>query len=1112
MKRLITISLFLFPLFVLSQTTTTFNFTAIPITTDFLNWDRGATLWNEQDAPNGTMNIPVDGSPQKMKDAYHRFGMTEFFGNASASDSTIIFTRLDNFFNYCIDNKMGARFRVMGLCNNCGNPAIGDNFNNQIKYPGDCSNCYQVIPQFLHNLQQADPDVNKRDFLSTRGDQTAWVPNVNSWPYQRWVGKLSTAIKNHINATSHNGISYADVLRIYDLGYYGCYSEQHSNCICDQINDGNIPVGARHTPDDSGIQAIVNQQTNAFGGNTKWKIVIPFNSYDAMWLPHTYNPVSYGNFLLNHPDSIGWIDDHLGSDDGYDHDYLEFNDRINNSKLMSRWKYSPHGGEPVEWGAPADRSAIPNYVTKYHLTFFGNGNLNGVLTNSNTTEANNFRLGSRLAGYRLRLTGGSAVTTSTLLTINLNWLNEGNCPPYWSWNVQYLIKNGSTVSATLNSSFNPRYFQPSTEATTISQTFGMPAIPSDTYGLYVIVKDPSGYRDAMFLANTPRQADGSYFLGNISVTTGTANQSPVANAGINQSITTTSTTLNGTGSSDPDGTISTYAWTQVGTTPNTATIVSPSSATTSITGLVSGTYTFNLTVTDNSGATSSDQVQITVATANQAPIANAGVNQTITTAGGSLSGSGTDDVGITSYLWSQQTGPNVAVIGTPTAASTTIGGLVLGVYVFRLTVSDAGGLTGFDDVQVTVTSGNTPPIANAGSNITVTLPVVNFSTILLDGSLSSDPGGAVASYLWTQVGGTTVTITAPTNVATYINNVTVAGFYIFRLTVTDNLGLTSFDDVQVTVNAVAPVAPVANAGANQTITLPTNSVTVNSSASTDDIAIVSRIWSKVSGPTSFSIVSPTAVSTSITTLVAGVYVFRITVTDGGGLTDFDEVTITVLAVTNAAPVAVAGINQSITLPTNSTSVNGSGSTDDVAITVYLWTKVSGPAGGTITTPNSVSTTITGLQQGTYVYRLRVQDAQGLFDTDELTIIVNPVAGNLAPVAIITTGTPTIQLPISSVNLSGTSSTDDVAVTAYLWTQISGPSTATIATPTSSTTNMNNLVAGIYTFQLQVSDVAGLTDTDQISITVLAADPPDPPILGNKSLFKTGGIKFLPRIP
>lgn len=98
-----------------------------------------------------------------------------------------------------------------------------------------------------------------------------------------------------------------------------------------------------------------------------------------------------------------------------------------------------------------------------------------------------------------------------------------------------------------------------------------------------------------------------------------ANQSPTANAGSDQGIVLPINTVivNGSFSTDPDGTISTYAWTKI-SGPSTYTIVSPSSAITTISNLVEGAYVFRLTVTDNEGATATDDVTITVAPA--API------------------------------------------------------------------------------------------------------------------------------------------------------------------------------------------------------------------------------------------------------------------------------------------------------------------------------------------------------------------------------------------------------------------------------------------------------------------------------------------------------------
>src|SRR6185503_20249396 len=107
------------------------------------------------------------------------------------------------------------------------------------------------------------------------------------------------------------------------------------------------------------------------------------------------------------------------------------------------------------------------------------------------------------------------------------------------------------------------------------------------------------------------------------------------------------------------------------------------------------------------------------------------------------------------------------------------------------------------------------------------------------------------------------------------------GIYQFELKVTDNGGLTAKDTIQVTVDAVVTNnhPPVANAGADQTITLPTNSVSLDGSASADpDNNITGYLWTKISGPSSLSISNANAVQTQVTSLIEGIYQFELKVT------------------------------------------------------------------------------------------------------------------------------------------------------------------------------------------------------------------------------------------
>jgi hypothetical protein len=193
--------------------------------------------------------------------------------------------------------------------------------------------------------------------------------------------------------------------------------------------------------------------------------------------------------------------------------------------------------------------------------------------------------------------------------------------------------------------------------------------------------------------------------------------------------------------------------------------------------------------------------------ANDPPVANAGEDQTVdegTTV--TLDGSASDDPDgqIASYLWTQTAGTSVtlsdssAVQPTFTAPNVDEDGEAL---TFQLTVTDNGGLQDSDTCIVNVTSANQPPTADAGPDQTVDEGV----TVTLDGSNSSDPDDGIASYLWTQTTGTSVTLSDSSAVQPTFTapNVDEDGEALtFKVTVTDNGGLQSSDTCIVNVTNV----------------------------------------------------------------------------------------------------------------------------------------------------------------------------------------------------------------------------------------------------------------------------------------------------------------------
>lgn len=452
---------------------------------------------------------------------------------------------------------------------------------------------------------------------------------------------------------------------------------------------------------------------------------------------------------------------------------------------------------------------------------------------------------------------------------------------------------------------------------------------------------------------------------------GGANVPPTANAGTDQTITlpVNIVTLSGSGT-DSDGTIASYNWSKI-SGPTSYTITSASTASTTVTSLVAGTYIFRLTVADNLGATGTDDIQITVNPyGGSGPAVYVGLDQTITLPTSSVSltantatpaGSGLNYIyqseNLNTSPWNGSSGGvtvtenagldlngnmTMSRLVEPTVASTSLFQLV-----DHLTPNTTYYLS-FDVYKTTMT--------NADYEI---YDWSNFNIIQSETSYIASVESTVSRV--------TRSFTTP------------AGCTTVRLSVLRN----GFGVGEMYMGRVQ-LSPVVNDNYAHTTT---TQVTSGGSGTT----ITGHSWSKQSGPTTFTIASPTASSTNVTGLVAGTYVFRDTVTDSAAATAFDDVQITVNSGTsNVPPVANAGSNQTIVLPTSSVTMAGSGTDADGTITSHVWSQFSGPNTANIVTPTSYTTNITGLVAGGYVFRLTVTDNLGSTATSDVLITVTPI--------------------------------------------------------------------------------------------------------------------------
>jgi hypothetical protein len=380
------------------------------------------------------------------------------------------------------------------------------------------------------------------------------------------------------------------------------------------------------------------------------------------------------------------------------------------------------------------------------------------------------------------------------------------------------------------------------------------------------------------------------------------NQPPVADAGPDQTPFVTDTvTLDGSGSSDPDGDPLTYFWSitsqPIGSTTN---LSDPNAVNPTFLVDKFGTYVIQLIVND--GTVDSVPDTVTIITKNSPPNAVALLDPP---PGGTiffgdtatLDGSGSSDVDEQplTFQWSFTSLPpgSTTTLSDPTAVNPTFFVDVVGTYVVQLIVND--GFVDSAPKSVNIVTGNFLPIADAGPD----QRVLEKSSVVLDGSNSSDKDDGIQTYSWEQTDGPRVTLSDGDKVQASFTTPEVEDneeiTLTFMLTVTDAGGQKASDSTEVVVYTDEK-EPVANAGFDQPVFEGTT-VTLDGSGSYDpDGDSLSYKWSQISGvPVTLS--DPLADKPTFVTPIVGpggvILSFELTVRDGGGNEDSDQVSVIV---------------------------------------------------------------------------------------------------------------------------------------------------------------------------------------------------------------------------
>ncbi len=464
------------------------KFDSIPYSdNDFPGPGRGGQNWNDQSV------INVTPGNDTALDRYYRFAWNQIQND----DGKYNWAAFDLRIQVAIKNHQKFSFGIMPTCEACSGATV--------------DGVLLTYPLFLHTQMQAEA---VKDWPS----KDMWVINWNSVHFLSAWKSMLNAVADHITANSYNGIAYKNVIGYVDVRGYGNFGEWHNYPYHKAMPSEMWPTAAV-------LDTIISSHIQAFPRYPLVILIGAFDDGDACDIPPavTYYALSAKNSWGH----IGWRRDNWGDPVNYtkilENNRGSYNGLEFKTAIMDRYMIAPVTGEPL--GSTQDVSKggscaywdLENEVRLYHASSFGNGNIPDP---SVACVQANIRAASKASGYRMSITGGyisTVISAGGTMAVTLNWFNAGVAPVYENWNTTFELRTDKGMVAwTGTSSFNPKLFLPG--SITITDGFNLPAkITPGIYSLYLIMRDPDGYRKPLPLAIAGRNPDGSYLVAQVKI-------------------------------------------------------------------------------------------------------------------------------------------------------------------------------------------------------------------------------------------------------------------------------------------------------------------------------------------------------------------------------------------------------------------------------------------------------------------------------------------------------------------------------------------------------------------------------------------------------------------